>query len=544
MRNAIFMSAITLACAAHDDVGVTASDLATGYGTIVVIPPSSFATQEPASAFADFSRVVAGANVPGANQAWSTDNVSGTTITNIKSCDMFGNGVGTCTTVSTTPLSTFGFWNGDPSIVADGLGNVVYVSMMVSAGNGSNDTDVVALVSTDGGNSFGGLTSANHDSRFPDQCGSTGTNVGGVATIDQPRATFDYTTSPPTLWVTYRWRAEDAGTYGGCIRRGVLDNSVSPASIHWLDAAHNIEGIGTGAAFPGVGGIRVAAGDGVITVAYSSSANIQRCPTNGTAAVDWGSVDSYDNGVTWVDNAKIFDSGDFHWCVANGQVDLDFGIEITRAPGGMTYAVLPSGGPDTQHDAQNFVRVFKSPAAGIKGYQSAFTQKRSWFEWCKGTPTSNIPGGPTTNWRNVEVDGKCDVPAFVGTGPSVAQPAIATDGLGRLAVTYYETTDATDTLLRVMFQGNVNPQDPDVDWQAFPLTPPFAVPTNSGPNSFGRPLGDYMSIAVKPAERTSPFYAPGCTASSDFFPFWVQSSTGRIPGGFSEVAMTGVTLTP
>ena len=208
----------------------------------------------------------------------------------------------------------------------------------------------------------------------------------------------------------------------------------------------------------------------------------------------------------------------------------------------MTYAVIASGGPDTQHDAANFVRVFKSPASGIKGYQNAISgTERSWFEWCKDTPTSNVPGGPTTNWINVEKDGKCPVPAFVGTGPSVAMPTIASDGLGRLAVTYYET-DATDTLVRVMFQGNVNPQDPAVDFQAAHLTSFFVIPSSGW--AVPRSLGDYISIAVKPAHRDAPFFQPGCTEANDFFPFWTQSSTPRAAGGAAEVAVTGVTLTP
>ena len=326
----LLIAAMAAACAstAPEPVGSSDELLISSYPSTSVTTPTEpgftgFAAQEPSGAFASSFGLVGGINTrPVSPRGWATYSVFGTTITKAMTCDMEGNGTG-CVSVPKGATGVLSYAS-DSTVVPDGTGNVAFVGLADTNGKseGSDGDELaVAAVSTNGGGSFDGLTVVNSD----------GCGTGGYV-VDQPDAKFDYTTSPATLWVVYRWRASSGGTYGACIRRGIVDTSVSPATIHWLGAATNIEGIGTGAAFPGVGAVRVVAGDGVVTVAYSSSAFIQGCPS-GTAAIDWGSVDSYDNGQTWVDNAKIFDSGDFHWCVASNTVAVGLrSFDITRAP--------------------------------------------------------------------------------------------------------------------------------------------------------------------------------------------------------------------
>lgn len=89
---------------------------------------------------------------------------------------------------------------------------------------------------------------------------------------------------------------------------------------------------------------------------------------------------------------------------------------------------IATGGPVSG----NFVRLFMSPAGGSKGFQNAESTIRTWYEWCPGTPVpAKISGGPKSNWVNVEKQGPCAIPAFVGAGPSVLLPTLAVEAGSR-----------------------------------------------------------------------------------------------------------------
>lgn len=384
--------------------------------------------------------------------------------------------------------------------------------------------------------------------------------------------------------MVFRNLAAGTGTIAGaCVRRGVVEkDSSNKATIRWLEDARNVDGLGDSgfAVFPYTLGVWISAGDGVLTVMYAATTSKlpihndknpgenpcpDDCPLeNGMA---WATVDSFDNGHTWVDNSKIFHTEHSKWCVIGevatpnqgctfntvatvGQVLIDIRpFALARAPGGMLYALVQ----DTRHT----MRLFMSPAAGTKGWRAYNSTIRTWYEWCPGTPTSDVPGGPTSNWKSTGVDNPdqlpCATPAIdsdktctADTDPNstcfgLVFPAIAVDGRGNVAISDVEEVkrDLADPTAHVqyMMRGIVNPQMAGAVLQgptAISATS-FTLPTQG----FLRPLGDYTWIAVRP--QGSHFRAPGCTTTNDFFPLWTANlDTSGDPG----IITRGFSLTP
>lgn len=548
MRPIVFVLALLSSasgCSHNDEHTSTIGQrIAVKYPANVFMP--GFLAQEPHGAFANSRIFIGGANT-GSGLGWFVATVAGTTITMTRSCSLSGIPL-PCVAVppggfgAITPLPR---WFSDPTVVADGNGNVVYVGLVDTNGvfdaTGNGEDAVGAVVSTDLGQTFAGAAVVNNIATSPvdffTPC-ATQPFIGGTLN-DQPGAVFDYSTSPPTLWVVWRYRLGSISTYGLCIRPGVVDQTVAPATIHWLAPASVVQDVHTGSLFVGPGGVRVVAGDGVVTVAFASTADIKFCPNANLANLGWATIDSFDNGKRWIGSNYAYITGGFAWCVLGTPPIVGSGIrefDIARAPGGMEYMVV--------HDTRNTIRLFKSTAAGIGTGPDA--NPRTWYEWCPGTPTSNVLGGPKSNWLKpgLAFPFGCATPAFTGAGGSVVEPTIAVDGRGRLAITYYESNPVNiptmgtpaDTLMRVVFRGNLNPQDPTIGFDFVPVTAFFDPATAT---FGGRLLGDYMSIAVKPGSSGP---RPGCTETSDFFPLWTQG--GVLPSGGSVVGTTGVQLFP
>jgi len=490
------------------------------------------ASQEPSAAWANTDTFVTSFNVAGSGegQGWatSTNNVTSFGLVCGFNGTTFAGPKGACKAVPTAGIPQFSTWAGDTTLVADGYGNLVYISLANRANPpGGAANYVAAVVSTDGGKTFDGATVTNAGNGT----GGCGVNVGNDQ-VDQPDATFDYSTSPPTLWVAWRHRDNAGATWGACFRRGVIDTTVKPATIHWVHGPEQVRGLGaiTQAA------LRIRAGDGVVTVIYNTNPNIPQngngCPDSTLNTVQWASVDTFNNGVDWTDNTEIFHSDVYRWCVLTPTTAFTSirSFDAFRSRTGMLYVIL--------NDSANTIRVFMSPAGGVNGWENFGSGIRPWFEWCSGTLTSNVMAGPTWNWKKADT-GPCKTAAFNGAGGSVLQPSIAADGRGRVAVTYYESNAAmmgmaADTQLRVMYQQNLDIQRPGSAWKSAPLTAFFSMAMSA---SFGRPLGDYQAIAVKPSRDTRA-WRPGCTDLGDFFPVWTitNAATGNV-----NVAARGVT---
>ncbi len=525
-----------------------------GAGTTV----AGRSTQEPSGAFANARALVVGFNTNINNvqsQGWAVSNDFGLSFQ--RQCDFNGTSLlaadagPSCAPVpipvnSHIPTGSDGGeiwkWAGDPTVVADGRGDVAYVSM----GNpsvGASGADFVAVaVSQNGGGSWDSTVIANDTG-----CGN------GVQ--DQPNAVFDYTTDPPTLWVVWRHAGLGTiGTSGACVRRGVVDKSGGPAKIRWLDDPHTVTGLANVYQY----GMAIAAGDGVVTVMYSNGftflPNLGSCTTccpdnGGLFTMSFGTVDSFDDGATWDDNAQIYSSPSYQWCVIGGAAGVPgkgsvlaglrpFGL--VRAPGGMEYAVIQ----DSRHTA----RLFMSPAAGLKGYEAPTTTIRTWFEWCPGTPTSSVDGGPTSNWKSSGSGSDlppCGRPAIESdpgnTGLDLVFPTIAADGRGSLAIgNVQQLTNGVGAPVTVNYaiRGIVDPQRPGAVLQPPRFLSPagFQLPTGG----FFRPIGDYGWMAVRPNVASPPLSKPGCTTTNDFFPLYTANDGTGVP----DIITRGYSLTP
>src|SRR5262249_284444 len=117
-------------CAPKRDtsIGATRSKLVAPYDAATGLTPP--AKQEPSGAFGSPTNFVIGFNTRSpAEQGWALSTDNGATFA--LQCDFLGVNLidgGTCPVVP-SPVAG-GVWAGDPIVVADGLGNIVYVSMM------------------------------------------------------------------------------------------------------------------------------------------------------------------------------------------------------------------------------------------------------------------------------------------------------------------------------------------------------------------------------------------------------------------------------
>ena len=150
------------------------------------------------------------------------------------------------------------------------------------------------LISTDGGKTFPTYQMVNDFG-----C------ANGVQ--DQPSAAMDPTTDPPTLWVSFRHQGSTLATSGGCVRGGQFfgDHIVWNRGTGQQQLANNpatsIANMVGEDLISSQGGIHVQAGEGVVTVVYSTTANFGTlsspcCPKTGPKGVGWQSVSSFDGG--------------------------------------------------------------------------------------------------------------------------------------------------------------------------------------------------------------------------------------------------------
>lgn len=442
--------------------------------------------------------------------------------------------------VNTAAIPGFKNFLPHASVAAEGSGSrVVYVTLADTDQNPKTAERVVASVSTDGGRTFQRAFSLNEPSLLPNDCND------GVQ--DMPHVGVDNTTSPATFWLV--WRNDRAG---GCIRRFFLDVTSTPVPLDDAPRALPLSWLGgsSGIFSAQPGGLKVQAGDGVVTVVYQDTDFLVPCKSKQETSVGWGSISSFDNGESWTGPALIFRTDHFRPCILDdAKTKQPFvtnsirAFDFIRTSTGIDYVAINS-------DFES-IRLFMSPAAGTLDTRNGISP---WFEWCPRTNT--FQGDPQTPARNWQAAGQqCLFAAFYGDNFVGLEPALAADGDGRLSVTYCEGDFASPGQLKVRYQGNVNPLQPTVpngpDFQSTRLTLPFTPPSDiknlsQAKLTVSQPLGSYAAIAPR-SSLTGPISEPGCNGNTtqgpppnyDFFPFWVQ------PNGTSpEIATRQVVLTP
>jgi hypothetical protein len=437
----------------------------------------------------------------GSQWTWSQDHGANWNVCNniTASC----NGDGGTFPPDSGPLATVWTMQGsDQTIVADKLGHVVWVSM-ADNNSGCPARGVVAMVSSDGGKTF----DFNNAVLVNDNTCSNGCQ-------DQPDGAFDYSTSPPTLVISWRHAGAGNGSANGaCTRRYFINasNILQP-----MDDAYSVDNLG----LDNIGAVRIRAGGGVMTIVYTTNGNVPRCPNTGTTTEGVASLSSYDWGDHWTSPYTIFSGNSYTGCLLSGQVEQAANprnFDYVRAVDGTNYVVY--------QDTKSTVRLFMDTSYGAMPNELGAS---TWREWCAGTPTAD--GGPTTNWLNPSVGSTflCATPFYTqgqasadaGSGNSLAMPVLAADDQGRLATWFYEA-DSTDTLFHVHFRGNVSPRSPTSTWTDVDVSPNF-MPGVCGPNCGNafRALGDYEAMLVQGALRQ-----PTCGDAGTFFPTWTFANS-------------------
>ena len=409
------------------------------------------------------------------------------------------------------------------TVVADGFGDVVYVTLADTDGDTSNAESVVALLSTDSGTTFSAAFPVNADS-----C-SNGKQ-------DMPHAAFDYTTNPPTLWIVWRHNGS-GGSFGGCIRRFFINTSSGTPLITPLDQALDVVGMDRDALIGGSqGGLEVQAGDGVVTVVYANSDENDNCPTTEHHGVGWGSVATFDNGQDWVDHARMFHTDNWHSCLSgSAAMTIQNSIrsfDFVRTPTGIEYVAIA--------DTPQTIRLFMNAAAGTKGWETPLNTVNPWFEFCPGTNTTpGDPTSPTRNWIPFE-DGPCASALFqTPSNLRLMQPTIASDGDDQIAVGFYLFDLALPNFVQVA-QLNGNPLLPG---SPFNFTTPAALGGTVAPSAITtteqtavQPFGAYFNMIPREYAAGGGLITPGCSGEGDFMSLFVEASDA----GTSQIGVRGI----
>ncbi len=363
----------------------------------------------------------------------------------------------TATGCRTIPLpSSTMKWAGDPTVVADGRGNVVYVTLLDETDNTYQGPVtltrwVVALVSTDGGQSFGDPLIINGD-----DCN------GGE--VDQPTADFDRNISPQELHIAWRFKSKWPGTtYGGCYRGGM---TIRNGQLHMPYPTHGIDNMFREYNFPdtrGQGGLVVRARGGHATVGFQA-ADYANC--GDPIAMSWGLVHTDDYGGEWSDHSdRINHTPNFPLCVLTGDAVHQVGIrafDMAREVTGRTW-ILTQGSKDSLSLAYSDDQIHVNDLGAI--------------------------------FRPI------------GEGQSVLHPSIAVDSSNHVVVSYY-TSDSTDMRVARVAGGSANPAaGADGNWgTVFLESFGAALTDNTDKNPTQRELGDYDGISVNEWPGSSEFH--------------------------------------
>lgn len=385
-------------------------------------------------------------------------------------------------------------------VASDG-GKHVVLAELVNTGGDTHAERVAVYLSNNNGTAF----------FLPPSGEVNGSNCSG-GTMDQVHVAFDLTESTPNFYVV--WRHKDGGFYGGCFRKGMLvvdPMTLDATDVSWLTPAKDIGAMISEDSFSGQGGLLVQAGDGAMSVVYSTTGNIVDCPDTGHKGVGWEVVTTRNDGTNWTNSKRVFHSDNFVWCAFNAKMGKNFrDFSFVRAPDSGDYFVAVN-------DEKNSIRVFHSASQG----------------W---------------QWRQIHQIIVNDPGSDGGTAAlSVLYPTLAVDGNGRLALFYYVSNGVNDmvgppdTVSRPMIAACINPAAQTPAWQGpVPVSTFSTVVSADGGTINGtdpfRPWGDWAGMAVEgPNTR-------GCGHDGMFWPFWCEAMTGS---PFSARIMTGrASVTP
>jgi hypothetical protein len=402
--------------------------------------------------------------------------------------------------VGVTGPSGLMHWLGQGAVAADGNGNVVMVTL---ANNQANTTPnwVVALVST-------------NDGKWYTKTGQLVNESGGEcdpATEDLPDITVDQTTTPATFW--FVWRHNGAGNFGGCVRRGVLDAN---ANINWLDEVRSVGGMDKeddGSSSEGQGGLRIAAGDGVVSIGYSNNDSLVACPSTTMKHMAWGSVSSYDNGVGWTATSVAYHTDNFLFCPFGSVQNSIRAFDFIRSQDGNYYLAVAdwnSGGTTaTMHLFMN-----EGSSAALLAFPS---DSHVWREFCPGvqdTPDGGpMTGAPAGNWTRPGTLCTNTPPPFATDG-ALMFPTLASDGQNRVALLHYKASSTSN--FHPVWADNITPRT---------SSSTFAVldPLGSNVSSPGSHLGTHCAMTAWSSQSPDAGRADSCSATGDFYPVWVES---------------------
>ena len=393
-------------------------------------------------------------------------------------------------------------WLGKGAVAADGHGNVVYASLASDVTNATSADLVVAMVSTTDGTTY------THGAQLVNASGGE----CDPATEDAPGVTVDMTTSPETFW--FVWRHKGASSFGGCVRRA----KVSSGSLVWLDEVRSVGGMDReddGNPNMGQGALRIAAGDGIVSIGYSNNDQLQTCPSKSLISMAWGSVVSFNNGIDWSNTSVAYHTDHFLSCpfgsIQNGIRAFDY---IRSQDGNYYLGVADWNGTGTVATFHLFMN--EGGATPVLGFPS---DSHVWREFCpayQDTPDGGpITGAPAGNWTRPGTLCTQAPPPFA-TYADIMLPALASDGQSRISFLYLGGSDALN--VHPIFHGGITPR---VASTGFEVVDPL------GSNS-SRPGGsiflDQCAMTAWNAQTASSCGVPG-----DFYPIWVfaQGSTSQ-----------------
>lgn len=184
--------------------------------------------------------------------------------------------------------------------------------------------------------------------------------------MDMPHASFDYSTTPATLWIV--WRRRKGGSFGGCIRGFRFDFIANPKipPLVPIGAGFSIDNMDREGGNDGQGAIKVRASDGVITVVYQNADIPRVCPDTSTKSVGWSSVVSMNEGQVWTDHEVIEHSENFTWCIVGKSADGGI-AEIQKGIGEWDFVLGPDGNEYVAiNDDDRHISLFMSPMRGMK----------------------------------------------------------------------------------------------------------------------------------------------------------------------------------